>query len=81
MVRKIQLYITGINYFLKYITIENVKKYNNISNCYCFYCICDQINAALASKRDVFQKHKKIYYRPFIALHIKLIKIHKSVNL
>ncbi len=78
MVRKIQLYMTGINDFLKYITIENVKKYNNISNC---YCICDQINAALASKRDVFQKHKKIYYRPFIALHIKLIKIHKSVNL
>ncbi len=26
---------------------------------YNFYCICDQINAALVSRRDFFQKHEK----------------------
>ncbi len=29
---------------------------NNISQYYCFYCIFDQINAAVVSIRD-FQKH------------------------
>ncbi len=43
--------ITGINYILKYIQIENVYFYsNNISQYYSFYCIFYQINAALVSK-------------------------------
>ncbi len=31
---------------------------HNISQYYCFYCIFNQINAALVSIRDVFQKKK-----------------------
>ncbi len=38
--------ITGINYILKYITIEK-SYFNNISQYYSFYCIFDQVNAAL----------------------------------
>ncbi len=42
--------ITEINYTLLYIHIENSHlNYNNISD---FYCIFDQINAALMSGRD-----------------------------
>jgi len=37
---KILLCITGINYILKYITIENY-----ILQYYCLYCIFDLINA------------------------------------
>ncbi len=50
---KIQLSITGINYILKYIQIENIyfKSYN-ISQYYCYYCIFDEINAALVSRRS-----------------------------
>ncbi len=62
---KIQLCITGINYILKYIQIENSLNYNNISQCYSFYCIIDQINAALVNIRDFnVQKHLKILTNP-----------------
>ncbi len=38
---------------------------NNISQYYCFYCIFDQITAALVSRRDFFKKHlKKKSYHP-----------------
>ncbi len=39
--------ITGRSYILKYIQTENILYYNNISQYYSFYCIFDQINAAL----------------------------------
>ncbi len=38
--------ITGINYILQYIQIENC---NNISE---YYCTFDKINAAFVSRRD-----------------------------
>ncbi len=57
---KIQLCLTEINIFLKYIQIEvilNCGKFHNITVCTVFfYCISDQINAALVSIRDFFQK-------------------------
>ncbi len=31
---------------------------NNVSQYYCFYCSFIQINAALKSIRELFQKHK-----------------------
>ncbi len=40
-----------IHYILKYIQTENILNCN-ISHCYCFYCISDQINAVLLSIRD-----------------------------
>ncbi len=49
---------TRINYILKYIKIENSILCNNIWQYYCFYCIFDQINAALKTIRDFVQKHK-----------------------
>ncbi len=49
--------ITEINYILKYIQTENIYlNCNIISQYYSFYCIFDQINAALLSRRDFFQK-------------------------
>ncbi len=40
MMLKIQLWITGINYFLKYIKVEiSYFNYDNILEYYCFYCI------------------------------------------
>ncbi len=52
--------ITEINIFLKYIQIEvilNCGKFHNITVCTVFfYCISDQMNAALVSIRDFFQK-------------------------
>ncbi len=54
--------ITGINYILKYIQIQNRSLKCNISQFYCFYCIFNQINAALKSRRDFFQKHKNLIY-------------------
>ncbi len=58
---KIQLCITGINYILKCIQIENclfkiVIIFHNIN---VFTCILNQINAELMSIRHVFQRHKK----------------------
>ncbi len=55
---KIQLCITGINCILKYINVEN-KLYLNCNNIYniqynyCFYCIFNQINAALVRMRYI----------------------------
>ncbi len=58
MMLKIQLWITGINYILQYIHIEDgCVKFTNITNSVVFF---DQINAALVSRRDFFQKP----YRP-----------------
>ncbi len=42
--------ITGINYILKYIPIENISQY------YCFCCSLDQINAGLESRKNFFKK-------------------------
>uniref|UniRef100_A0A672KGV3 Secretory carrier-associated membrane protein n=1 Tax=Sinocyclocheilus grahami TaxID=75366 RepID=A0A672KGV3_SINGR len=56
------LCITEINYNLKDIKIETIILYsNNILQDYCFFfCIFDQINAALMSRRHVFKTHYKI---------------------
>ncbi len=48
--------IRGTSYILKYIQTENILYYNNISQCYCFYCIFDQINAALVTRKDFIKK-------------------------
>uniref|UniRef100_A0A9J7ZZD1 Tc1-like transposase DDE domain-containing protein n=1 Tax=Cyprinus carpio carpio TaxID=630221 RepID=A0A9J7ZZD1_CYPCA len=58
MMRKIQLCITGINYILKYIKIENhYLNYNTSPQYYSFFFyISDQINSALMSRRDFFKK-------------------------
>ncbi len=56
---KISFAITGINYILKYIKyITGILNYN-ISQIYNILKN-NQINAALMSIRDFFQKHKKI---------------------
>ncbi len=45
--------VTAINYILKYIQIENIYfKLYTISQYYCYYCIFDEINAALVSRRS-----------------------------
>ncbi len=77
MMLKIQLWITGINYILKYTQIENSYFklmflniiLNNISQYYFYYCIFDQINAVLVSRRD-FQKHDKIKHLNSMYFHI-----------
>ncbi len=46
MMLKIQRYITAINAILTYITVN----LSNISQYYCFYCICGQINAVLMTE-------------------------------
>ncbi len=48
--------MTGKNYILYCIKIEN-GYCNNISQYYCFYCIFEQINAALTVIRDLSQNH------------------------
>ncbi len=53
--------ITEINYILKCIKIENSLNSNNIAQ---FYCVFDQIDRALMSIRDLFQKHEKIWPTP-----------------
>ncbi len=45
-------------HFNRYSHRKTNLNWKNISKLYCFYCIFDQINAALVSRRD-FQKHKK----------------------
>ncbi len=42
---------------------------NNISQYYFYYCIFDQINAVLVSRRD-FQKHDKIKHLNSMYIHI-----------
>ncbi len=60
MMLKIQRCVTAIHYSLKHIQKEH---FNNILQLL-FYCTVDQINAALVSRRLVFQKHKKKSYLP-----------------
>ncbi len=36
-----------------------ILNWNNISQYFSFYCIFDEMNAALVSIRDFFQKHNK----------------------
>ncbi len=55
MMLKIQLRITGINYILQYIHIEN-SYFNSEIYLTIFQWICNQINAALLSKRDFDRK-------------------------
>ncbi len=50
MMLKIQLWLTGINYILNYIQMEN--SCNNISQ---YYCIFYQINAVLVSIEDSYR--------------------------
>ncbi len=52
-----ELCITGKNYIKKYFHIENSYF---IVQYYWLYCVFDQINAALVSRRD-FQKHKSYW--------------------
>ncbi len=69
MMPEFQLCITGINYnILKKKTA--ILNCNNISQYYRFFCIFDQINAALVIRRDFFQKHLKKSYWPQISFVI-----------
>ncbi len=62
MMLKIERCVTEINYILKYIKIgNNIRNCNKISQYYCFFCIFDQINTALMSRKDSLKKHKKSY--------------------
>ncbi len=55
---KIKLCITWIDYILKYKLVTlNV---NDISQYYCFYCIFDQIIAALLNMKDI-QNIQKLF--------------------
>ncbi len=54
MMLKIQLYITGINYTLNRKQLFSIIKYHNLKK---NDCIFNQINAALLSLRDFFQKY------------------------
>ncbi len=56
---KIQFCITEINYILKYIKME--KHYFKLFFFCVFFCVSDQINAALMSIRDFFKKYKQSY--------------------
>ncbi len=64
MMLKIQLCITEIHYILKYITTETIILNCNTGNTaqyYCiFFCIFDQINEGLMSKRYAMFKNIKI---------------------
>ncbi len=61
MMLKIQLYITGINYILQYSNIEIIYfKLYSYFTILLFYCIFDQIKAALMSIRD-FQPQTVVY--------------------
>ncbi len=52
MMLKIQRCVTVINYSLKYIKIGKISQY------YIFFCIFDQINTALMSRRDSLKNIK-----------------------
>ncbi len=57
--------ITEINYILQYIHTENSYfKCYNISQFQVFTLLGYKKNAALVSRRDFFQKHKKIIIIP-----------------
>ncbi len=54
----------GINYILQYITIKNSSfNSNRILQYFSFYCIFDQINAALENlvKKTILDRHMKVY--------------------
>ncbi len=52
---------TGINYILQCIQTETVvKNRDNVSQYYWYYCIFDQINVAVVSKRASIKNHPKI---------------------
>ncbi len=53
------LYHMNISHFTIYSNRKAILNCNNISQYYSFYCIFSQINAALVSRRDFFEKHKK----------------------
>ncbi len=53
---KIQLCVTGINYASNYIQIEK-ELFLIVIKKTVFYCVFDQINAALLSIRESFQNH------------------------
>ncbi len=57
MMLKIQLYITGINYFLNDITIEN--NYFKLLKYFTVLLFFDQTTAALVRIRDLFLKNKQ----------------------
>ncbi len=57
MMLKIQLCITEINDILQYIQIVILNCNNNLQH-YCFYCIYNQINATLVSRKDFFWEKK-----------------------
>ncbi len=59
MMLKIQLFIKGLNYILKYNKIENILNSKLILQYYGFEFFFLQINAALVGRRDFFQKHEK----------------------
>jgi len=48
-------------YIWQYIHIKKVILNNSISQYFCFYCIFDQIKAALVNKR-LFQKHSNLFF-------------------
>ncbi len=58
---KIQLYITGINYFLNDITIEN--NYFKLLKYFTVLLFFDQTTAALVRIRDLFLKTKKKFIK------------------
>ncbi len=62
MMLKIQLFIKGLNYILKYTKIENILNSKIISQYYGFEFFFSQINAALVGRRDFFQKHENNYF-------------------
>ncbi len=61
--RKFSFAIALMNYILKHITMNKTVIYNcnKMSQYYNFHSISDQINSALVSIRDFFQKHKKCF--------------------
>jgi len=54
--KQIYLFFIILTFFLLYLSLRVYKmvilNHNNISQYYCFFCIFDQINAALMSRRD-----------------------------
>ncbi len=60
MMLKIQLFITEINDILQYIQIVILNCNNNLQH-YCFYCIYNQINATLVSRKYFIWKNLNFY--------------------
>ncbi len=60
MMLKIQIYITGINYILKYIQIEVILNCNNITQYYCFYCIFWSNKCSLGEQKRLLTDPKHL---------------------